>query len=179
MPKRETEGAIGYDVRTRAIVSAHEMSAENPKFRRTLFDFVGKPDSSVARFVETHTADKSDSPEPAYRLEAGKIATCGIGFCVEMPFPLCFLTLPRSGLASKLHIIVANAPGTIDPDYRGEACIVLYNCGTESFYIHRRMRIAQILFEWAIIPELNIVPSYTELGATDRGVGGLGSTGTH
>ena len=178
MPKRETEEAIGYDVRVRAIVSANEMDVTNPKFRKTLFDFDKIVDQSVERFIEMHVAEKGSPHEPAYRLEAGKMALCGIGFCTEMPFSLCYLTLPRSGLASKKHVIIANAPGTVDPDYRGEAGIVLYNCGTESFYIHRRMRIAQILFTWAVIPHFNLVASHTELSSTNRGSGGFGSTGT-
>lgn len=177
-PKRETEGAVGYDVRLRAVVSAHEMDNQNPKLRRTLFDFDKTVDSSIERFVGMKVVEKGGTPEPVYRLEPGKMALGGIGFCTEMPFPLCYLTLPRSGMASKHHIVVANAPGTVDPDYRGEAGIILYNCGTESFYLHRRMRIAQILFTWALIPTFEEVASHAELIASNRGAGGFGSTGT-
>ena len=73
--------------------------------------------------------------------------------------------------------MVANAPGTIDPDYRGEAGIILFNCGTESFYLYRNMRIAQILFTYAFMPAFERVPSYRKLIATKRGAGGFGSTG--
>lgn len=179
MPNRETDGAIGHDVRVRAIVSASEMDLQSPKLRRTLFDFDRITDPTVRRFIEMHAPENQVEPEPAYRLEPGKMALCGIGFCTEMPYPLCYLTLPRSGLASKKHIIIANAPGTIDPDYRGEAGIILYNCGTESFYIHYKMRIAQILFTWAVIPSFEEAKSFDELSASNRGAGGFGSTGTH
>ena len=178
MPRRETEGAIGYDVRLRAIVSAHEMDPENPKLRRTLFDFNKIIDPGLADHIDMRTQKGSKEPEYAYRLEPGRMVLCGIGFCTEMPFPLCYLSLPRSGMASKHHIVIANAPGTIDPDYRGEAGIILYNCGFDSFYIFRKMRIAQILFTWAVIPEILEVESHAELAATERGAGGFGSTGT-
>ena len=82
---------------------------------------------------------------------------------------------PRSGLAFKNGITVANAPGTIDADYRGEVGVLLVNLGTEPFIIERGMRIAQM-----------VIAAYTratfsevlELPSTERGAGGFGSTGT-
>ena len=82
---------------------------------------------------------------------------------------------PRSGLAFKNGITVANAPGTIDADYRGEVGVLLVNLGAEPFVIERGMRIAQM-----------VIAAYTratfsevlELPSTQRGAGGFGSTGT-
>ena len=81
---------------------------------------------------------------------------------------------PRSGLALKNGITVANAPGTIDADYRGEVCAILINLGTEDYVISRGMRIAQMIVAPYSRVSWNIV---TELSETERGAGGFGSTG--
>ena len=81
---------------------------------------------------------------------------------------------PRSGLAAKNGITLVNSPGTIDADYRGEIGVILINQGQESFTVERGMRIAQMVvapvtgFTWN---------EQEELGTTDRGAGGFGSTG--
>jgi len=81
---------------------------------------------------------------------------------------------PRSGLAAKNGVTVANAPGTIDADYRGEVGVILINLGSEPFRITRGMRIAQMVIArharavWREVAELD---------RTARGAGGFGSTG--
>src|SRR5580765_5591128 len=52
---------------------------------------------------------------------------------------------PRSGLAAKYGVTVANAPGTIDADYRGEVGVILVNLSAEPFTVTRGMRIAQMV----------------------------------
>lgn len=81
---------------------------------------------------------------------------------------------PRSGLAFRYGVTVANAPGTIDADYRGEVKVLLVNLGEEPFEIVRGMRIAQLLIAPVSFVSLQEVES---LGATSRGDGGFGSTG--
>lgn len=180
MPKRMTKESIGYDTHLRAVVSPWEMSADCPHLRRTLFDFDGVTDPSVEQLVETKICDKRwKRPRPVYRLEPGQMALCGVGFVTGMPFSLCYLTLCRSGMSSKFNITVANGPGTIDPDYRGEAGVNLHNCGTKSFYLYHGMRIAQVRFDWAMIPVFRKVGTYKEFDKTARGSGGFGSTGLH
>ena len=81
---------------------------------------------------------------------------------------------PRSGLAMRHGITVANAPGTIDSDYRGEVKILLVNLGDAPFVITRGMRIAQLV----LAPVTRAVIRQVEsLDDTDRGTGGFGSTG--
>jgi dUTP pyrophosphatase len=81
---------------------------------------------------------------------------------------------PRSGLAIKNSITVANAPGTIDADYRGEVKVALINFSQDDFVIERGMRIAQMVVapytrvEWELVKDLS---------ETTRGTGGFGSTG--
>lgn len=82
---------------------------------------------------------------------------------------------PRSGLALKHGIVLPNAPGTIDEDYRGEIGIIVMNAGAEPFIVERGMRIAQ----GVVAPVVRAVWSEsTSLDETARGEGGFGSTGT-
>jgi len=96
------------------------------------------------------------------------------GISIALPVGFEAQVRPRSGLAAKNGITVANAPGTIDADYRGEVGVILINLGKEPFRITRGMRIAQLVVArharavWAEV---------MELGRTDRGSGGFGSTG--
>jgi len=82
---------------------------------------------------------------------------------------------PRSGLALKHGITVLNAPGTIDADYRGEVQVILINLGAEPFAIRRGERIAQFVAAPVTRARLVVVEA---VGATVRGSGGFGSTGT-
>ena len=81
---------------------------------------------------------------------------------------------PRSGLVFKYGLSVANAPGTIDCDYRGEVKILLINLGSEPVSITRGMRIAQMVVAPVSRAELRPVETLPD---TVRGVGGFGSTG--
>jgi dUTP pyrophosphatase len=82
---------------------------------------------------------------------------------------------PRSGLAAKSGVTVANAPGTIDADYRGEVGVILINLSNEPFTITRGMRIAQMVIARHERAGWREVES---LSQTARGAGGFGSTGT-
>ncbi|WP_439572693.1 dUTP diphosphatase [Phreatobacter sp.] len=81
---------------------------------------------------------------------------------------------PRSGLALKHGLTVANAPGTIDADYRGEVKVLLVNLGTEPVTIRRGERIAQLVIAPVVQAQLVAVEN---LDTTVRGAGGFGSTG--
>jgi dUTP pyrophosphatase len=81
---------------------------------------------------------------------------------------------PRSGLALKHGVTVANAPGTIDSDYRGEVAVILINLSEQDFTITSGMRIAQMV----IAPVTNShLEDASNLDISDRGTGGFGSTG--
>lgn len=81
---------------------------------------------------------------------------------------------PRSGLALKHGLTVANAPGTVDADYRGEVKVLLVNLGEEPVTVRRGDRIAQLVVAPIAVAELVAVE---ELDKTGRGTGGFGSTG--
>ena len=172
MPKRQTRGAIGFDVHIRAVVSAFEMDKENPKLRKTLFNFKDKPaDPKVAKHMRLVDG------KLVYRMAPHESVLVGIGFATKMPFPMFYWVAPRSGLAAKWNITVTNAPGTVDPDYRGEAGVLVYNRNKTTYDLYHDMRIAQVIFQWALIPHITQVRSYGRLGKTARGSGGFGSTG--
>ncbi len=81
---------------------------------------------------------------------------------------------PRSGLALRHGILIPNAPGTIDADYRGEIQVILMNAGDADFEVSRGDRIAQLVVAPVARPEWVEVE---KLDATERGEGGFGHTG--
>ena len=96
------------------------------------------------------------------------------GFAMALPEGYEAQVRPRSGLALKHGVTIANAPGTIDSDYRGEITVILLNTGRDDFIITRGMRIAQMV----IATVTKITPTETDdLDDTERGAGGFGSTG--
>lgn len=82
---------------------------------------------------------------------------------------------PRSGLALRHGVTVANAPGTVDSDYRGELLVILVNLGSTSFTVRRGDRIAQLVL--APVFQGTFAES-EDLPPTQRGTGGFGSTGS-
>lgn len=96
------------------------------------------------------------------------------GFAMAIPVGFEAQVRPRSGLACKLGVTLANAPGTIDSDYRGEVFVTLINHGREVFVVEHGMRIAQLVIAPVVLAEVVEVESLYE---TDRGASGFGSTG--
>jgi len=82
---------------------------------------------------------------------------------------------PRSGLALRHGIGMVNTPGTIDSDYRGPVGVILVNLGAEPFVVEPLARIAQMVIAPVTRAEFALSE---DLGVTERGSGGFGSTGT-
>jgi|688.fasta_scaffold04245_19 dUTP pyrophosphatase len=95
------------------------------------------------------------------------------GFSIAIPDGYHAKIVSRSGMSSK-GIIVTNAPGIIDSDYRSDICVLLTNIGKFPYKIENKSRIAQMFFEKNIDTEFVQV---TSLNDTERGTGGFGSTG--
>ncbi len=96
------------------------------------------------------------------------------GFAIALPPGYEAQVRPRSGLALRHGIVLPNAPGTIDSDYRGEIGVILMNLGAEPFVIRRGDRIAQLV----VAPVVAV--GWAEVSAledTERGAGGFGHTG--
>ena len=94
-------------------------------------------------------------------LEPLQRALVPTGLYVEIPDGYEIQVRPRSGLAAKHGISIANAPGTIDPDYRGEIKVILVNLSNEPFELKPGERIAQLVvaqftrIEWESVSELS------------------------
>jgi dUTP pyrophosphatase len=107
-------------------------------------------------------------------LEPGGRAAIPTGLMVALPAGHELQVRPRSGLALNQGVLVANAPGTVDEDYRGEIKVILLNAGAEPFAVVRGMRIAQAV----LAPVTRILwREVAVLDETARGAGGFGSTG--
>lgn len=105
----------------------------------------------------------------------GERALVPTGIAVAIPEGHGGFVLPRSGLASRHGITLANAPGLIDPGYRGEVMVSVVNLDrTEPYTITRGERIAQLV---VIVHAVVEVEESDALPATERGEGGFGSTG--
>ena len=106
-------------------------------------------------------------------LEPGIPKLVSTGLTVEVPPGYEAQVRPRSGLALRHAIAMPNAPGTIDPGYRGEVRVILLNLGREPYAIRAGDRIAQMIVtryepvEWV----------EGELADSNRGAGGFGSSG--
>jgi len=107
-------------------------------------------------------------------LGPGERALVKTGFAVAIPEGFEGQVRPRSGLALRHGVTVLNAPGTIDPDYRGELMVLLVNLGREAFVVRPGERIAQLVICPVARAELVEVDT---LDPTARGAGGYGSTG--
>ena len=115
--------------------------------------------------------------EKPIEIKAGKVATIPLGFKIDTKeAEVGMFLFIRSGIACKYGLILINSVGVIDSDYRGECIAKIWNTGTDvdSHIINPYERIAQVVFLKAEGIEFNEVD---ELGSTDRGEFGFGSTG--
>jgi dUTP pyrophosphatase len=114
------------------------------------------------------------SAEPDFVLRPGERRLVATGLEIELPPDVECQVRPRSGLALRHGITLPNTPATIDPDYRGELRVILWNAGPDEVPIPRGTRIAQLVFARFETPP---VEEAEELGTTERGSDGFGSTG--
>ena len=119
--------------------------------------------------MDLHAAVTADVVIPP-----GGIAMVPCGIALAVPPGFEAQVRPRSGLAAKHGLSIVNAPGTIDPDDRGEVKVILVNLGKEPFAVTRGIRIAQML----IVPVPRVIwKEVRDLPPTPRADGGFGHTG--
>lgn len=132
------------------------------------------PDAALPGYAHAGDAGLDLSSNEEVVLPPGGRAAVATGLAVAVPEGWVGLVHPRSGLALRRGLTVANAPGTIDAGYRGELKVILVNLGDEEVAISRGDRIAQLVLQrvgHATVVEVEA------LDDTGRGAGGFGSTG--
>ena|SRR5688572_17464053 len=135
------------------------------------------PDAKMPQRSHPHDAGWDvftvDGP---YMLRPGARKNFSLGLAFDIPKGWEIQMRPRSGLALKQGITVLNSPGTIDAGYTGTNTVVLINHGDDPVDIVPGMKIAQLVF--ARVADVVLEEGTEEdLGPSDRGAGGFGSTG--
>jgi dUTP pyrophosphatase len=135
-------------------------------------------DLSAPRYMSADAAgmDLAAAVSAPHTVLPGERFLVPTGFAVEIPRGFEGQVRPRSGLAMKHGVTVANAPGTIDADYRVEVSVLLVNLGAEPWTVERGTRVAQLVIAPVVQARLELVD---ELGATTRGANGFGSSGSN
>jgi len=112
----------------------------------------------------------------SHTLEPGERVSVGTGIAIAVPEGHAGLVLPRSGLAHRHGIALVNAPGLVDPGYRGEVRVLLLNTDrAEAFAVETGDRVAQLVL---VRSEAVEVEEAANLEPSTRGTGGFGSTGS-
>lgn len=110
-----------------------------------------------------------------YSIAPGETVLVYTGISMEIPDRYFGAIYPRSGLATKRGLRLANCVGVVDSDYRGEIMVALYNDSTETQSVELHDRIAQMVIQPYERPQAFDVVN--ELSDTERGSGGFGHTG--
>jgi dUTP pyrophosphatase len=158
LPKYETPGAVGMDVTAQSILKV----------------FKGDEEVTGERLDKIRTGFE----ERGYiKLRSLERILFGTGLSPKLPNDLELQVRSRSGLALKRGLVVANQPGTVDPDYRGEIGIILLNTTPFLNKVEKGDRIAQLVPKEVIRPQVTQILTEEYSVETDRGSGGFGSTG--
>ncbi len=107
-------------------------------------------------------------------LASGTRALIPTGLRLAIPPGFEVQVRPRSGLALRYGVTLANTPGTVDSDYRGPLGVILINLGADPFTVTHGMRIAQMVVAPVVQVTFDMI---TTLDDTPRGDRGFGSTG--
>lgn len=136
----------------------------------------GTEDLPLPCYMTEHSAglDLHASNDEPITIAPGEIKLVPTGLFVEIPPGYEGQVRARSGLALRHGLMLPNAPGTIDADYRGELQVILANCSREAYTIERGMRFAQLVINKVEHVRVELV---SELAESARGAGGFGHTG--
>ncbi|HEY6761183.1 MAG TPA: dUTP diphosphatase [Baekduia sp.] len=134
------------------------------------------PDARAPARGRPHDAGYDLASVEALTLAPGERRLVGTGVAVAIPPGIAGLVTPRSGLAANHGIHPLNAPGLIDPNYRGELRVALHNASAEPFAVAVGDRIAQLLLVPFWAPALDVVETLPA-SPDERGENGFGSSG--
>lgn len=110
----------------------------------------------------------------SYVIPPNEVCKARTGLAIKLPEGYEWQIRPRSGLSYKRKLLVCNSPGTVDENFTGEVCVLLFNPTPHVIKLDKHERIAQAVLKE--VPHANFI-EVDELPVTDRGEGGFGSTG--
>ena len=131
------------------------------------------PDAQVPSYAHIGDAGADVYSVTEVILQPQHRAAIPTGLAVDIPIGYEIQVRPKSGLALKYGITVLNSPGTVDAGYRGEIQVIVVNLGTEAYTFTKGQKIAQLVLKTVL--QAQYIEG--ELGTSDRGIGGFGSTG--
>jgi len=131
-----------------------------------------------AQYLPVYATDGSAAADiqsiKSYAIEPGERVLVETDLYFQIPEGYEIQIRSRSGLAWKHGVVVLNAPGTIDSDYRGEIKVILINMGKETYVIEKGDRVAQMVVAPVVQARFDLVEFIKD---STRGSGGFGSTG--
>ncbi|MCA6572711.1 MAG: dUTP diphosphatase [Pseudanabaena sp.] len=131
------------------------------------------PDAQIPSYAHVGDAGADVYSVAEVTLQPSDRAAIPTGLAVDIPLGYEIQVRPKSGLALKHGITVLNSPGTVDAGYRGEIQVIVINLGKEVYTFAKGQKIAQLVLKSVI--QAQFIEG--ELGTSDRGDGGFGSTG--
>jgi len=131
------------------------------------------PDAQIPSYAHVGDAGADVYSVVEVTLQPSDRAAIPTGLAVDIPIGYEIQVRPKSGLALKHGITVLNSPGTVDAGYRGEIQVIVINLGKEVYTFAKGQKIAQLVLK----PVIQAQFIEGELGTSDRGDGGFGSTG--
>jgi dUTP pyrophosphatase len=135
-----------------------------------------RPGASAPRRAHEHDAGYDLACVEDFTLWPSRRRTVGTGVAIALPAGVAGLVTPRSGLASRHGVTIVNAPGLVDPGYRGELRVTLLNTGDAPYAARAGDRIAQLLLVPFVAPEVRVVDALAD-APDERGELGFGSSG--
>ena len=145
------------------------------KFGRVQIKFYKESDNPLPSYAKDGDAGMDIASNEDVSIRGFHWETIGTGLYVIIPFGYEGQMRSRSGMSAKKGIHVLNSPGTIDSGYRGELKVILMNHGQWAYEVKKGDRIAQLVIAPIVMAQIVEAEKLTD---SDRGEGGLGSTGT-
>jgi dUTP pyrophosphatase len=152
---------------SKIIVKVLKLGHYDPTFELPNYETAGAAGADVRASLVT--------PSTPLTIKPGERVLVPTGLAMEIPAGYEVQVRPRSGMSFKTSLMVVNAPGTIDSDYRGEVKIILGNMGSKDEVINHGDRVAQLVL--APVTQAQYIVAEATLTETVRGAGGFGSTG--
>jgi len=174
VPTKSSQEAVGYDVRayiTDLCTEEHLLDAASMAWSSS------NEHAVVVDGVKTAITDSCLKEKVLGQCgtfiypQERRLVSCGF----QIQTPVCMMLVPRSGLACKYGLTLSNSPGIVDPDYRGDIKVCLFNTGSLPIFIRDKDRVAQALFIYTL--SVGTLIEVETLDPTERDHAGFGSTG--